>query len=83
MNLSAASIGTVSVTPQPNKTCAAGLIVPAAPTTRTLSPAVLIPANATGVQITVPGALEMSSTAEDGCQGATFRASLTVSGALA
>ncbi|MGX5657573.1 hypothetical protein ACWKWC_22570 [Geodermatophilus nigrescens] len=83
VNLTAASIGTVTVTPQPGKTCAASYVVATAPTTRTLSPAVLVPANATGVQITVPGALEMSSTAEDGCQGATFRASLTVSGALA
>ncbi|MGX5656208.1 hypothetical protein ACWKWC_15660 [Geodermatophilus nigrescens] len=82
VTLTSASIGTVTVTPQPGKTCAAGYVVPTSPS-KALTPAVLVPANATGVQITVPGALEMLATAEDGCQGATFRTTLTVSGALA
>ncbi|SFP13435.1 hypothetical protein SAMN05660464_2166 [Geodermatophilus dictyosporus] len=82
VDLTTATLGTVTATPLSGRTCASGTVVPAQPSVP-LSPAVRVPAGASGVQVTVPGALEMLPTAEDGCQGASFSVVLTLSGTLA
>jgi hypothetical protein len=82
VDLTTASLGTVTISPVGGSTCAAGSVVPAQ-SSFALSPAVRVPAGASGVQITVPGALEMLASAEDGCQGASFTVPLTLSGVLA
>ncbi|MBM7806988.1 hypothetical protein JOD57_002825 [Geodermatophilus bullaregiensis] len=82
VDLTTVSLGTVTVTALSGRSCAAGSVVPAQPSFA-LSPAVRVPAGSSGVQVTVPGALEVLATAEDGCQGASFSVPLTVSGVLA
>ncbi|WP_448642048.1 hypothetical protein [Geodermatophilus sp. URMC 63] len=81
VDLTTASLGTVTVVPLAGRTCAAGSVVPSQSSV-VLSPAVRVPAGSGGVQVTVPGALEMLANADDGCQGASFSVALTVSGVL-
>lgn len=76
------SIGAVSITPQAGKTCAAGSVVATA-ASMTLASPVTLAANASATAVTIPGAVKMISTAEDGCQGASFSAPVTLTGTSA
>lgn len=77
------SVGTVAISPIAGRTCAAGSVVPAVVGTVPLSPPVDLPANSSATAVTVPGAIEMIATAEDGCQGASFSVPITLIGASA
>ncbi|MFD2093004.1 hypothetical protein [Blastococcus deserti] len=81
VQLTSATIGAVSITPLSGRTCAASNVVGLG--TIALATPVLLPASSTGTVVTVPGALEMISTAENGCQGAGITAQVTLSGASA
>lgn len=74
------SVGTVSITPQAGKTCAAGSVVATA-ASMTLATPISLPANASATAVTIPSAVKMLGTAEDGCQGASFSAPVTLTGA--
>ncbi|MQA33010.1 hypothetical protein [Modestobacter roseus] len=76
-----ATFGTVVITPLPGQTCAAGSVVPSTAGPMTLGAPVDLPANAPATAVTVPGAIEMVATAEDGCQGASFTVPVTLTGA--
>lgn len=76
------SVGTVSITPQAGKTCAAGSVVATA-ASMTLTTPVQLAANASATAVTIPSAVKMIATAEDGCQGASFSAPVTLTGASA
>ena len=78
VRLTGATFGAVTATPLAGRTCAAGNVVASGP--MTLATPVVLPANSTGTVVTVPGALEMISTAENGCQGATFTVQTTLNG---
>lgn len=77
------SIGTVSVTPQAGRTCAAGSVVPTSGTPVTLATPITLAAGSSATALTVPNAVRMIATAEDGCQGASFSAPVTLTGASA
>ena len=81
VQLTNATFGAVTATPLAGKTCAASNVVAPAPVT--LSTPVLLAAGASGVGVTIPGALEMISNADNGCQGATFSVQVTLTGASA
>lgn len=78
VQLLSARIGTVAAAPLTGKTCAASNVTATTPIT--LATPVTLPANSGPTAITVPAALQMLTTAEDGCQGATFTVQLTLSG---
>ncbi len=80
VQLTNATFGAVASTPLAGKTCAASNVVAPAPVT--LATPVTVPANGNAA-VTVPGALEMVSTADNGCQGATFTVQVTLTGASA
>jgi len=54
-------------------------IAPGAPTTVSVS----LPANASNVPLSIPGVLQLSHTAPDGCQGVSFNVSVQLTGAEA
>ena len=72
------TIGSVTITPLSGRTCAAGSVVATGTGTITLATPVTLAANSGPTALTVPGALRMLSSAEDGCQGASFSAPITV-----
>jgi hypothetical protein len=75
-----ATVGTVTITPLANRTCAAGSVVPTGTGPMALPP-IDLPANSSATAVTVPGAIEMVASAEDGCQGASFSVPITLTGA--
>jgi hypothetical protein len=75
-------LGEVTTTPQDGATCPEGTVT-TAPGTVTLPAPVDVPANASGVPVTVPGAVVMTDDAENGCQGATFTVEVTLSAVAA
>ena len=83
VTITSATVGSVTTSPLTGRTCAAGSVLPTASAPITLSPPVTLAANSGPTAVTVPGALHMVSTAEDGCQGATVPVPVTVTGASA
>jgi hypothetical protein len=81
VQLTSATFGAVTATPLAGRTCAASNVVATGPVT--LATPITLAAGASGVAVTVPGALEMLSTADNGCQGATFSVQVTLSGTSA
>ena len=81
VQLTSATFGAVTATPLAGRTCAASNVVATGPVT--LATPVTLSAGAAGVAVTVPGALEMISAADNGCQGATFTVQVTLTGASA
>ena len=73
-----ATIGAITIQPLAGRTCAAGSVIASVAGPMTLSTPVTLAAGATGVAVTIPGAIEMVSTAEDGCQGAGFSMAITL-----
>jgi hypothetical protein len=80
VQLTSATFGAVTATPLAGRTCAASNVVATGPVT--LATPVTVAANSTA-PVTVPGALEMISAADNGCQGATFTVQVTLTGASA
>ena len=78
-----ATLGSVTTTPLTGRTCAAGSVLPTTGAPIPLHPPVTLTANSAPTPVTVPGALYMVSTAENGCQGASFSVPVTVTGASA
>lgn len=78
VQVTAVTVGTVTITPIAPRTCAAGSVVASVAGPMTLGTPVTLPANSGPVALTVPGALKMIASAEDGCQGASFSAPITV-----
>jgi hypothetical protein len=83
VTLTSATIGSVTTTPLGGRTCATGSVLPTSSAPIALSPPVTLAAHSTPTAVTVPGALYMVSTAEDGCQGAAFSVQVTLTGASA
>ncbi len=83
VRITTATVGSVTASPLGGRTCAAGNVLPTTTAPITLDPPVTLAANSAPTPVTVPGALYMIPTAEDGCQGATFSVSVTVTGASA
>ena len=81
--ITSATVGSVTTSPQPGRTCAAGSVLPTTGAPIALSPPVTLAANSAPTAVVVPGALYMISTAENGCQGASFSVPVTVTGASA
>jgi hypothetical protein len=81
VKLTNATFGAVTATPLAGRTCVAANVVAPAPVT--LATPITLPANSVDTAVTVPGALEMVSNADNGCQGASFGVSVTLSGASA
>jgi hypothetical protein len=81
VRLTNATFGAVTATPLAGRTCAAANVIAPAPVT--LATPVTLPANSTDTAVTVPGALEMLQTADNGCQGASFSVQVTLTGASA
>jgi hypothetical protein len=80
VQLTSATFGAITATPISGRTCAASNVV--APGPVTFATPVTVAANSSAA-VTVPGALEMLSTADNGCQGASFSVQVTLSGASA
>ncbi|MGY2083629.1 hypothetical protein [Blastococcus sp. SYSU DS0539] len=78
--LTGATFGAVTVTPVDGRTCTAADVAVSGPVSLS---GITLPANSVGINVTVPGALTMLTTAADGCQGATFTVEVTLSGASA
>ena len=83
VTITTAAIGSVTTNPLTGRTCAAGSVLPTTSAPITLSPPVTLAADSGPTAVTVPGALYMVSTAENGCQGASFSVPVTVTGASA
>ena len=83
VTITSATVGSVTLSPLGGRTCAAGSVLPTSSTPIALSPPVTLAAGSAPTAVTVPGALYMVSTAEDGCQGASFSVPVTVTGASA
>ena len=83
VTITSATIGSVTTTPLSGQTCADGSVLPTTSSPIAVDPAVTLAANSGPTAVTVPGALYMVSTAEDGCQGASFDVAVTVTGASA
>jgi hypothetical protein len=83
VTITSATIGSVTSSPLGGRTCAAGSVLPTSSAPIPLSPPVTLAAGSAPTAVTVPGALYMVSTAEDGCQGASFSVPVTVTGASA
>lgn len=78
VQVTAVTVGTVAITPIAPRTCAAGSVVATVAGPMALTSPVTLPANSGPIALTVPGALKMIASAEDGCQGASFSAPITV-----
>ena len=72
------TVGTVTITALPGKTCAAGSVVASTVGAMTLATPITLAANSSPTAVTFPGAIEMIASAEDGCQGASFTVPITV-----
>ena len=83
VTITSAIVGSVTSSPLGGRTCAAGSVLPTSSAPIALSPPVTLAAGSAPTAVTVPGALYMVSTAEDGCQGASFSVPVTVTGASA
>jgi len=83
VTITCATVGSVTSSPLGGRTCAAGSVLPTSSAPIALSPPVTLAAGSAPTAVTVPGALYMVSTAEDGCQGASFSVPVTVTGASA
>ena len=83
VTITSATVGSVTASPVGGRTCAAGNVLPTTTAPVPLTPPVTLAANSAPTPVSVPGALYRSPTAEDGCQGATFSVSVTVTGASA
>ena len=83
VTITSATVGSVTLSPLGGRTCAAGSVLPTSSAPIALSPPVTLAAGSAPTAVTVPGALYMVSTAEDGCQGASFSVPVTVTGASA
>ena len=81
VTITSATIGSVTTTPLGGQTCADGSVLPTTGSPIAVNPPVTLPAGSGPTAVTVPGALYMVSTAEDGCQGASFSVPVTVTGA--
>ena len=81
VRLTNATFGTVTATPIAGRTCAATNVIAPAPVT--LATPVTLAANSVDTAVTIPGALEMLQTADNGCQGASFSVQVTLTGASA
>ncbi len=83
VTITTATVGSVTANPLTGRTCAAGSVLPTTGAPITLSPPVTLAAGSGPTAVIVPGALYMVSTAENGCQGASFSVPVTVTGASA
>jgi hypothetical protein len=83
VTITSATVGSVTSSALGGRTCAAGSVLPTSSAPIALSPPVTLAAGSAPTAVTVPGALYMVSTAEDGCQGASFSVPVTVTGASA
>jgi hypothetical protein len=83
VTITSVTVGSVTSSPLGGRTCAAGSVLPTSSAPIALSPPVTLAAGSAPTAVTVPGALYMVSTAEDGCQGASFSVPVTVTGASA
>ena len=83
LTLTSATLGSVTTTPLSGRTCAAGSVLPTTSAPIPLDPPVTLAPTSAPTPVTVPGALYMIATAEDGCQGASFSVPVTVAGASA
>ena len=81
VRLTNATFGAVTATPIAGRTCAAANVIAPAPVT--LATPITLAANSVDTAVTVPGALEMLQTADNGCQGASFSVQVTLTGASA
>jgi len=77
VRLTGASFGAVTTAPLSGKTCTASNVTTSGPLT--LATPINMGAGE-NAPVTVPGVLQMISTAADGCQGATFTVQMTLSG---
>ncbi len=77
------SFGAVTITPLSGRSCPVGSVVPTSSTPTVVATPITLAANASATAVTIPGAVEMISTAEDGCQGASFSVPVTLTGASA
>ena len=83
VTITTATVGSVTTSPLTGRTCAAGSVLPTTGAPIPLNPPVTLAAASGPTAVTVPGALYMVSTAENGCQGASFSVPVTVTGASA
>lgn len=83
VTITTATVGSVTTNPLTGRTCAGGSVLPTTGAPIPLSPPVTLAAGSGPTAVTVPGALYMVSTAENGCQGASFSVPVTVTGASA
>ena len=83
VTITSATVGSVTASPVGGRTCAAGNVLPTTTAPIPLTPPVTLAADSAPTPVTVPGALYMIATAEDGCQGASFSVPVTVTGASA
>ena len=80
VRLTHVSFGTVTATPVSGRTCAGSWVTPVAGGPVPLNPAVDLVAGSGPVAVTIPSALAMSTSAENGCQDASFTVQVTLSG---
>ena len=83
VTITSATVGSVTASPVGGRTCAAGNVLPTTTAPVPLTPPVTLAASSAPTPVTCPGALYVIATAADGCQGATFSVSVTVTGASA
>jgi hypothetical protein len=83
VTITSATVGSATASPVGGRTCATGSVLPTTTTPISLNPPVTLAADSAPTPVTVPGAVYMVATAEDGCQGATFSIPVTLTGASA
>ena len=83
VTITSATVGSATASPVGGRTCAAGSVLPTTTAPISLDPPVTLAAGSAPTPVTVPGAVYMVATAEDGCQGASFSVPVTVTGASA
>ncbi|TYP87894.1 hypothetical protein [Blastococcus xanthinilyticus] len=81
VRVTSASFGAVTVTPLAGRTCTAASLTVSGPVT--LGSPVNLSANSGATAVTIPNAVTMVSSADNGCQGATYSVQVTLSGASA
>ncbi|MCA0143993.1 hypothetical protein [Blastococcus sp. LR1] len=83
VRITQATVGAITITPVSGKTCTAGSVIASTPGPMTLTAPISLAANSAPTAVDIPGAIEMISSAEDGCQGASISLTLTLTAASA
>jgi hypothetical protein len=80
VRLTTATLGRVTITAREGQSCASGSVVAASSGPVGLGRPVELAPGATAVPVTLPGAVRMLPTAENGCQGALVTVEMTFTG---